>query len=84
VETNLDDSNEYNSSLRRERWVKRRLDLGCLTIYPPMTTEPLCFNILDPENVTLELKPQYANMLPKFTDIEDAYLFSREFKEFVP
>jgi len=43
--------------------------------YPPKTTTPSCFNVPALENVNLELKPQYAHMLPKFTGIEDAYLF---------
>jgi len=49
--------------------------------YPPRTTIPSCFNISALENITLELKNRYAHMLPKFTGIEDAYLFLREFKE---
>jgi len=32
-------------------------------------------------NVTFELKPHYTQMLLKFTDLEDAYLFLREFEE---
>jgi len=46
-----------------------------------MTTTPACFNISTLGNVTLELKPQFAHMLPKFMGIEDAYLFLREFEE---
>ena len=40
--------------------------------YPYRTTTPSCFNIPDLENVTLELKPQYAHRLPKFTNIKDS------------
>ena len=32
-------------------------------------------------NVTFKLKPHYTQMLPKFTGLEDAYLFLREFEE---
>jgi len=41
-----------------------------------------CFNLsyLRP-NVTFELRPYYTQMLPKFTDPKNAYLFFREFEE---
>ena len=32
-------------------------------------------------NVTFELKSHYNHMLHKFTSLEDAYLFLREFEE---
>ena len=39
--------------------------------YPPRTVRSSLFNILALENVTLELKPQCANMLSKFMGIDD-------------
>ena len=41
------------------------------TFCPPRTTTPSCFNISALENVTFELWPQYAHMLPEFTGIYD-------------
>jgi len=52
--------------------------------YPPRTTTPSCFNISVLKNIILELKLQYTHMLPKFTGVEDAYLFLREFEEVFP
>jgi len=51
-------------------------------LYPPWTTLPSYFVMpnLAP-NVTFELKPHFTQMLPKFTGLEDAYLFLREFEE---
>ena len=50
--------------------------------YPPRISLPSCFTIPDLErNVTFELRPHYTQMFPKFTGLEDAYLFLREFKE---
>ena len=50
--------------------------------YPPRTALPSCFIIPDlGPNVTFELRPHYTQMLPKFTGLEDAYLFLREFEE---
>ena len=50
--------------------------------YPPRTALLSCFvmPVLIP-NVTFELKPHYTQMLPKFSGLEDAYLFLREFEE---
>ena len=43
---------------------------------------PYCFTIPNLGlNVTFELRPHYIQMLPKFTGLEDAYLFLREFEE---
>jgi len=44
--------------------------------HPSRTALPLCFVMpnLAP-NVTFELKPHYTQMLPKFTGLEDSYLF---------
>jgi len=49
--------------------------------YPVRTTALSCFNTHALENVTLELKPQYAYMLAKLKRVDDAYLFLREFEE---
>jgi len=50
--------------------------------YPPRTALPSCFTIPDiGPNVTFELRPHYTYTLPKFTGLEDAYLFLREFEE---
>ena len=50
--------------------------------YPPRTALSSCFSILDlGPNVTFELRPQYTQMLPKLTGLEDAYSFLREFEE---
>jgi len=50
--------------------------------YRPMTTLPSCFNLSNVRsNVTFELRPRYTQMLPKFTDLEDAYLVFRKFEE---
>jgi len=49
--------------------------------YPPRTTMPSCFNLADlGPTVTFDLIP-YTQMLPKFTGLEDAYLFLREFED---
>jgi len=50
--------------------------------YPPRTTLPSCFNLPDLRpNGIFELRSHYTQMLPKFTCLEDAYLFLREFEE---
>ena len=50
--------------------------------YPPRTALPSCFVMSNlAPNVTFELKPHYIQMLPKFTGLENAYLFLREFEE---
>ena len=50
--------------------------------YHPRTALPSYFVMpnLAP-NVTFEVKPHYTQMLPKFTGLEDAYLFLRKFEE---
>ena len=54
----------------------------CEIFYPPMTALLSCFTLPDlGPNVTFELRPHYTQMLPKFTGLEDAYLFLREFEE---
>jgi len=43
---------------------------------------PSCFTIPDlGPNVTFKLRLHYTQMLFKFTSLEDAYLFLREFEE---
>ena len=50
--------------------------------YPPRTVLTSCFTISDlGQNVTFELWPHYTQIISKFTGLEDAYLFLREFKE---
>jgi len=50
--------------------------------YPPRTTLPSSFKLPDlGPDATFELRPHYTQMLPKFTNLEDAYLFFREFEE---
>ena len=50
--------------------------------YPPRTALPTCITIPDlGPNVTFKLRPYYTQMFPKFTGLEDAYLFLREFEE---
>ena len=50
--------------------------------YPPRPALPSYFTIPDlGPNMAFELRPQYTRMLPKFTGLEDAYLFLREFEE---
>jgi len=50
--------------------------------YPSRTILPSCFTIPDlGPNVAFELRPHYTQMLPKFTGLEDAYLFLRKFEE---
>jgi len=51
--------------------------------YLPRTIMPSCFNIPVLKNITLEPKPQYTYILPKFTGIEDTYLFFESLKRFV-
>ena len=43
---------------------------------------PSCFNLSDlGPNVTFELRSHYTQMIPKFTNLEDEYLFLRKFEE---
>ena len=50
--------------------------------HPPRTTLPSCFNLSDlGPNVSFELRPHYTHVLPKFTGLENAHLFLREFEE---
>jgi len=37
--------------------------------YPPKTMEPSHFNAPSLNNITFELKPQYAHILPKFATL---------------
>ena len=48
--------------------------------YPVRTAQPSCIR-LPQTDANFEIKPQIINMLPKFTEIEDAYIFIREFEE---
>jgi len=50
--------------------------------YPSMTTLPTCFNLPNIRpNVAFALRPHYPQMLRKFTGVEGAYLFFKEFEE---
>jgi len=50
--------------------------------YPTRMTLPFGFNLPDLRpNVTFELRAYYTQMLTKFTGLEDAYLFLKEFEE---
>ena len=50
--------------------------------YAPRTALPSCFVMPNLAlDVTFELKSHYTQMLPKFTGLEGAYLFLREFEE---
>ena len=51
--------------------------------YPPGTIAQSCLNIPALENITFELKPQYAHMLPKFTGVL-LTSFYESLKRFVP
>ena len=61
-----------NPKLRIKRWGDVSLGTFNDIFYPPRTTEPSCFNIPALENLTLDLKPQFTGMLPKFITIGDA------------
>ena len=51
--------------------------------FPPRSTLPSCFNLPAlGANVNLKLEPHYIQMLPKFTGLEDAYLFLSEYDTF--
>jgi len=50
--------------------------------YHPWSSLPSCFNLLClGSNVSLKLEPNYIQILPKFTGLQDAYLFLSEFKK---
>ena len=50
--------------------------------YPPRSTLPSYFNLPAlGANVNLKLEPHYIQMFPKFTRLEDAYLFLSEFEQ---
>jgi len=82
LETNIDNSSESKPESQKkkmgEAWPQPRVLKDMY--YPSRTIEPSCFNAPALESDTFELKPQYTHILPKFTSIEDAYLFLREFK----
>jgi len=72
---------ESKSQSKPELKMKQEVLLNDI-FYPHGTTLPSCFNLPDiGPNVTFELRTHYTQMLPKFTSLEDAYLFLREFKE---
>ena len=48
--------------------------------YPVGIAQPSCIR-LPQIDANFEIKPQIINMLPKFTEIEDAYIFMREFEK---
>ena len=49
--------------------------------YPPTTALASCFNLPDlGPKVIFKLRPHYTQMLPKFTSLENAYMFLREFE----
>ena len=50
--------------------------------YPPQASPQSCFDLPPiPKDVIFELNLDYVGMLPKFTGVEDPYLFIREFEE---
>ena len=49
--------------------------------YPVGSIQPSCIRFPQPTANNFEIKHQIINMLPKFTGIEDAYIFIREFEE---
>ena len=49
--------------------------------YPVGSIQPSCIRLSQSTANNFEIKPQIINMLPKFTRIEDAYIFIREFEE---
>lgn len=49
--------------------------------YPSRSAQPSCISLPPVTGNNFELKPHFINMLPRFTGIEDAYLFIQEFEE---
>ena len=49
--------------------------------YPTGSTQPSCIRLPQTNATNFEIKPQIINMLSKFTEIEDANIFIREFEE---
>ena len=58
--------------------------------HEPRVLKDLCYLVgtaqpsyirLSQTDANFEIKPQIINMLPKFTEIEDAYIFMRKFEE---
>ena len=49
--------------------------------YPARSAQPSCINLPPVNGNNFELKPHFINMLPRFTGIEDPYLFIQEFEE---
>ena len=48
---------------------------------PTRLAQPSCTNISATNGVSYELKASYISTLPKFTGLEDLYVFIREFEE---
>jgi len=80
VKTNLNKS-ESEPEFKEKRMGEARPRALNNIFYPPRITEASCFIIPTLENITPELKSRYTHMLPKFTGIEDVYLFLRDFEE---
>ena len=49
--------------------------------YPVGSVQPSCIRLPQPTANNFKIKPQIINILPKFTEIENAYIFIREFEE---
>ena len=49
--------------------------------YPIGFVQPSCIRLPQTTSNNFEIKPQIISMLPKFTRIEDANIFMREFEE---
>ncbi|HEX7870904.1 MAG TPA: hypothetical protein VF455_12405 [Chryseobacterium sp.] len=49
--------------------------------YPFRSAQPSCISLPPVTGNNFELKSHFINMLPRFTGIEDAYLFIQEFEE---
>ena len=83
LETDLENSTESEPEIEDKKMGKAQPSHRPLIdiIFPPRTSELSCFNILAQENITLKLKAQYTHMFPKFTCIEDAYMFRLEFQD---
>ena len=84
---------EPDSDLKPELEPKAELELQEIveerslsdTFSPPRTALPSCFNLPDlGPNVTSELRPYCTQMPLKFMGLEDACLFFRDLKQYVP
>ena len=49
--------------------------------YPIGSAQPSYIQLPQINAINFEIKSQIINMLPKFTGIEDAYIFIREFEK---